>query len=310
MHRFDGCIPVMTLRFWLARSATVAPFLAVALPVAMTAAQADTVYFNPAIGSYGSAIAGGIDNSACSSAGDFFTTNGAMCFFSSSQGSGVASNLSDNATSSSASAVASLSQGYVSASATGTSFTHEDVGGDVPGAAIVHALIWDTLTFEGASPGAVATIIMSGLAERQNQSDRPYFTDQNAVVTATALLLAPDGLPNLIPALLAGNDATFEPGGPYTLPSQYAISNGVPMWLAVAVTASAGGGGACPSFGPCLPMQPEGEASINDPFTLDLPAGVTVTSAGPIPLTPVPEPGTLALLLTSLIGTAAARRRG
>ena len=88
--------------------------------------------------------------------------------------------------------------------------------------------------------------------------------------------------------------------GNYQLQDTAQIQNGVPYLLLVVVDAYAGlSGGAEGTFA-------DGSASIDDPFQLDVPLGVTATFASS-----VPEPATWAMLIIGFggIGFMAYRRK-
>jgi hypothetical protein len=112
------------------------------------------------------------------------------------------------------------------------------------------------------------------------------FTD-TARANAAALLLPESVFPGVAYFLL-GNDSTAVVSGSYAIPFTASIQNGVPYVLLVYVDAYAGLSG-----GPF----PGGSASINDPFQLDVPLGVTATFASS-----VPEPSTWAMLLLGFAG--------
>jgi hypothetical protein len=227
---------------------------------------------------FGSAVIGQIDTTACPS-------NAATCFLSSSDVSGVSGSLNDNGTGSSAAATANLGLGYVGVSVTG-------VTGPTPGSSYARALIWDTLTFSGAAPGATVTITMAGNASLSG----------DARIAATAILLPATGALAEPPAdyLLEGNFfELFQGAGAgavtavpsYSFQETFGITNGVPMFFGIDVQAYAGVSG-------CDVTCPEpGSASIDDPFSIDLPDGVTFTSASEGLLSPVPEPASWAMLL-------------
>jgi hypothetical protein len=257
--------------------------LAAALPfVAMATAEAAPIF-----GSFGSAVWGGIDTAQCASPqGSFNFLGDSPCFFSFAG----AGSRSDGATGSSAAAQADLAQGFVSVQVSGTTFI-PNVGN---GSSYAHALVWDTLTFSGAAPGASVTITMSGTAGLSG----------DARIGAVAVLfdLANVGAIGSPPSLLEGNGTDPVAPGAYSVQRTFSISNDVPMLLAIGVSAFAGVTGA----GDPLNLPPPGEASINDPFSLALPDGVTFTAAS---VTSVSEPGTLALLAAGVFGVGAARKR-
>lgn len=79
----------------------------------------------------------------------------------------------------------------------------------------------------------------------------------------------------------------------YTCQATFGITNDVSMLFAIGVWAYAGGSAT-------------GGASIDDPFTLDLPAGVTFTAASQ---EAVPEPTLLVLMISAIAGLVCTRRR-
>lgn len=237
---------------------------------------------------FGSAVFGQIDATGCQSPeGSFNFLDGGNCFSSLSQSSSVSRALNDAGTGSFASAKANLAAGSVSVTVSG-------VTGPTPGSAGAHALIWDTLVFSGARPGATVTLTMSGTTTLAG----------DARVGATAVLLEGTNLPY---ALLEGNDFFFLQGAgadpvtpTYSFQETFGIVNDTPMILGIDVMAFAGVSG-CDALCP-----PPGSASITDPFHLDVPEGVTYTSASKRPSS-VPEPATVALFAGGM--TAGAVRR-
>jgi hypothetical protein len=262
-----------------------------AIGVFSQTAQANPVSLPPS--DFGSAVIGGIDTTACPS-------SSANCMLFSSTTSGVSGSLSDPSTGSSAGATANQSLGYVGASVSG-------VGGPTPGSSYARALVWDTLTFSGAAPGATVTITMSGNAALSG----------DARIAATAILLPASGALSEPPAdyLLEGNlyelfqgvgAAPFNAGPSYSFQETFGITNGVPMFLGIDVQAYAG-------VSVCDVTCPvPGSASIDDPFSLTLPDGVTYTSDYEDSLTAVPEPATWMAFLMGIGGTLFKlnRRRG
>jgi len=272
---------------------TMFPLSRVALAAALsfgaaTAARADNIpTYAPA---FGSAVFGGIDTTSCQAPeGSFnFLNNGTSCFSSFAPPPFAANgSLSDSSTGSSASAQADLAQGSLSVAVSG-------VTGPTPGSAGAHAVVWDTLTFSGAAPGASVTITVSGTSTLSG----------DARVNAGAILLQSGAFDQTPYAVLEGNDLASVTGSTYSFQETFGILNDVPMLLVVSVDAFAGVSG-CSS--PSCP--PPGSASITDPFTLTLPAGVTFTSASGASSTDVPEPAGLALFGVSLLGLAMIRRR-
>lgn len=107
--------------------------------------------------------------------GSFNFSNGPTCFFS--QSSVATGSSNDSATGSSATALARLDQGFVSVQVAGNGFVPNVGYSD----SYAHALVWDTLTFSGAAPGAVATVTMTGNATLSG----------DARISAAVLLLDP-----------------------------------------------------------------------------------------------------------------------
>jgi hypothetical protein len=250
---------------------------------------------------FGSAVTGTIDAGACQ-------YDGIPCVFSDTQ-SAVSANgsLSDAFTGSSASAQAKLAQGSLSVAVSGISYFLTayipGVGqGYIPGSANASALIWDTLTFSGAAPGAAVTVTMSGTAYLEG--------DARLSVNADLLDMPQFGTIGAPASLLAGNlSQIITSSGAYSIQNTFAISNGVPMLLAIGVHAYAGVSGLSGPQDNIYP--PPGNAWITDPFSLDLPAGVTFTSASGQLVAAVPEPETYAMLLAGLglMGFVARRRK-
>lgn len=246
----------------------------VCVALASFAALAPAQAAPPVFGSFGNAVWGGTDDALCASPeGSFNFLNGPTCFFSRS--SIASGSSSDGASGSSGSATARLDQGFVSVQVSGNGL-----------GSYAHALVWDTLTFSGAAPGAVATLTMTGSASLSG----------DARIDAAALLVDPSvsGPIGTPPSILEGNFNDPVTAGAYSVSHQFGIANGVPMLLEIAVSASDGN-----SFSP-------GSAFIEDPFNLQLPDGVTFTAAS---LTAAPEPATLMVLATALAGLGAMRRR-
>ena len=243
------------------------PVIAPALPVVAPA--------------FGSAVYGQIDSTGCQSPeGSFNFLNGGNCFSSLSQSATSATGLlNDTSTGSFAAASANLATGAVRVSVTG-------VTGPTPGSAGAHALVWDTLTFSGAAPGASITLTMTGTASLSGDARFAAGIDFEQEA---------NGIGQLPYALLEGNDAfllvgagdpTAYSGVPaYSFQETFGIVNNVPMFLGYFVDAFAGVSGCdsphCPS---------PGSASITDPLSIDLPEGVTFTSASREALSSVPEP--------------------
>jgi hypothetical protein len=173
-----------------------------------------------------------------------------------------------------------LAQGFVSATAWAS--TSNDFNGSQS-----HALIWNTVTFSGAKTGDVATLTISGNA---TVSAALPVTGDTARANAAAILIDENLYPYGVGYFLAGNASTPESGA-YTLQDQAQITNGDPYLMLVYVDAYSGLNG-----GPF----PGGSASINDPFRLDVPVGVTVNYAFQ-PIAAVPEPSTWAMLLFGLV---------
>jgi hypothetical protein len=188
---------------------------------------------------------------------------------------------SANSGNSSASATANLGLGTVSATASATT-------GPNANGAQSHAVIWDTVTFSGAKPGDMATLTISGNAS--------VSAGDTARANAAAILFDKNLASFGVDYFLSGNGFTPE-SGTYLLKDQTQIINGDPYLLLVFVDAYAGLGG-----GPF----PGGSATINDPFQLDVPLGVTATFSSA-----VPETSTWAMMILGFVSVAfmAYRRR-
>jgi hypothetical protein len=250
------------------------------------------------LGLSGSAVLTGIaaDSGDCASPVGSFDFTSFRCSFVTSNGF---SNTSESqiSTGSSAYAQASLGEGFVSAGASGTYF----VPNVAYGYATAFATIWDTLIFSGAAPGETATVTMTGNSGFQG----------DARITARASL-GPIDLSSY-PLTLAvqnqvygylGESASVLTTPTWSLSATTPLYNNVPYLLDLVVSAGAGIG----TLG-------AGDAFITDPFSLNLPPGVTFTSASgdgaPSP-SPVPEPSTMTLMLSPaflLIGRLRSRRR-
>ena len=221
-----------------------------------------TVY--PAFGSVVEGSAGGVN---CPNS---------PCFFDLSQTSAATGSTSGG--NSSASAVANLGSGFVSATASAT--TDSTFNGSQS-----HAVIWDTVTFSGAKPGDVATLAISGTA---TVSASLPMTGDTARANAAAILVDENVFPYGVGYFLSGNASTAVLSGSYSIQDPASIHNGDPYLLLVYVDAYAGLSG-----GPF----PGGSASISDPWNLDVPLNVTATFASA-----APEPSTWAMLMLGFAG--------
>lgn len=233
----------------------------------------------------------------------------------------------------SAVAHANLTTGYVSAGTSSPGVSVPD-GGQM--AVSASALIWDTLTFSGAAPGAMATLTMTGtwnllgdgrayaFNSLQLLSDITNVTDvygtaigtnncSDAIACNVGWWLAGSGSTTMWIDGLGGNVTTFFqqpstaqalPGPAYSVQQSFPIYNDVPMIVFLGVTANS-----CVHGGyDCAPSS----TFITDPLSFNLPEGVIFTSAsGGFSAAPVPEPETYAMLLAGLgvLGFAARRRR-
>jgi hypothetical protein len=256
---------------------------------AFTNASADGIPGLP--GPFGSAVQGGIGAVQGGTGGSLLCAtpegsinfeNNSICFFETSTGFSSGS-LSRMSTGTGNFAQASLGEGFLSVGASGNYFVPSVGFGDANASAVV----WDTLIFSGAAPGATATIVMTGTVGSAG------FASTNAA--AFLGTLAPGASAGEAALLLVGGGESFpistEPT--YSLEQTFPIFNDQPMVFEVAVSAGAAECGTSCS----------GQAFITDPFSLDLPSGVTFTSAsGEFPGTTVPEPSSLMLLATGLLG--------
>lgn len=178
---------------------------------------------------------------------------------------------------------------------TGTMSASADLGSGVLTAysagGFASAAEWDTFTFTGLPAGGAtitATLSLSG------------------TLTGSATGQA---------ALLAGPSATFANAA--TLIQDAFFGNGAPIPTSISVAFMATNGSSETVLGDIFADGFSGNvADLADPpvLTIDLPAGVTATSASGVftsfqVLTSVPEPGTAALLLAGLGGLIRARSR-
>lgn len=225
-------------------------------------AQAITVFPD-----FGSVVQGSAGGDTC--------PNGNTCFLDLSQT--TAATGSASSANSSSSATANLGLGTLSATASATT-------SNSPNGTQSHAVIWDTVTFSGAKAGDVATLTISGNA---TVSAPLAGIGDTARANAAAILIDEKFVPYGVNYFLLGNASTAESGA-YTLADQAQITNGDPYLLLVFVDAYAGLSG-----GPF----PGGSATINDPFQLDVPLGVTTTFASD-----VPETSTWAMMILSFCG--------
>lgn len=236
--------------------------------VCQAPAQADVIYPD-----FGSVVQESVNigGDGCSAVGGGYLNNANCLFKVYSPPAVAAGSLSGANSSVSASANLGLStvSATVSANDQGLNYSQS------------HAVIWDTVTFSGAAPGAVATLTISGNA----------IISGDARANALAILI-PTGYYD-VGYFVAGNFATPE-NGPYTLQDKAGITNGVPYLLLVSVDTYAGLVG---EPGPYL----AGSASITDPFTLQVPTGVTVTYDYQ-PSSAVPEPSTWMMMLLGFVG--------
>ena len=255
--------------------------LSISCAASLLALGAVSPAFAQSFPSYGSAVSGNIDNTGSLTACECFTVIGAGAPSSSdSLVSTVTGALSSSVTS------ADLGAGVLSASAVSGQeglLTHSAAS----------SLVWDTLTFSGVTPGETAIIDMNGTTAFNG----------SAVVTAGSALISAAGLLGVSPTNFLGgalNGATFAPGQTtYDYQNTVGLANGQ-MVLLVAVSATAGNDGAYNA--------PPDAATITDPYSLILPAGVTYTSAFQ-QAAPVPEPSAAALMLTGLLAVVATLRR-
>lgn len=246
-----------------------------------------------------------VDNQGCAGIGGP-TANNASCGFSIDPAFATASRATSSEPGT-AQATANLATGFVSAAASSSGTT-----ASVADHAYAHALLWDTLTFSGALPGAQITLTMSGTWGGANDARVQAFS---ALVLRTDIVKPSENLGLYLSGIYVGHDfsdgvsiavngcctpAPSFTGGTYSFTKAWPVYNDVPMVLFLNVSAFSGGAGRNGLDG----TQP-GNAFITDPLTLDLPTGVTFTSAF---AQAVPEPSSLLLLAAGLAGLWRARR--
>lgn len=217
---------------------------------------------------FGSAVSIRIDNSGCNTTSAGFINN-SVCFFALSQSTTASGFLSDP--NSAGSASANLGSGAVSVGASGTNYAN------------AAAIIWDTVTFSGAASGAVATLTMTGSAGLSGA----------AYARAGALIVDQALYPTSPYYVLQGN-SVGDVNGTYTVQDTATIYNGYPYLVLIGVNAIGGTSGSG-LFG---------AAYVTDPFSLQLPAGVTATFASGSTefSSAVPETSTWAMLLLGFAG--------
>jgi hypothetical protein len=261
--------------------------LAAALAGSATLASADTIAGLP--GPFGSAVQGGVGETLVGTGcavpeGSSNFQNNSNCFFELSSGFSNGS-TSQASTGTSSYAQASLGEGFVSVGASGNYF--------VPfvgyGPANASAVVWDTLVFSGAPADATANIVMTGTVGFED-------TASTNAVAFLGTVASPGNVP--LSFLMGNGSFAISTEPTYSFQQTFPIFNDQPMLFVVAVSAGAAECGVSCS----------GDAFITDPFSLDLPSGVTFTSAsGEFPSggTTVPEPSSVMLIATGLLGVLA-----
>jgi hypothetical protein len=157
-----------------------------------------------------------------------------------------------------------------------------DFTGPVEGA----AMLWDTLTFHGASSGAVGTVTMSGTA-----FSTPTDGLQNYVFGDLMASPVHFDIPFAGALMFFGLTNGFLPdSGPWSMSSSFDIVNDRPMMFFADLAIINGG-----DFKPA-------DTLVFDPISLHLPLGVTFDSASGIFLqgNSVPEPSTWLFLASAL----------